>query len=133
MEKLIITKAVDKHRTTMNRVFVLIAWRILEFAILPLVGAGEWAKGAQVVAGPGNNISEARIETLEGAWQIALTVGHRVQASRKTTEESLLSANVNRYPCISAAGGYTVLDEVPATVLSLTGVSLSKAKSYCNF
>ena len=59
-------------------------------------------------------------ETLNDAWNTALTVDHRLQASRKMTESSQLAlsaAKSARLPSLSVESAYTILNHAPTTVV----------------
>jgi outer membrane protein TolC len=62
----------------------------------------------------------AHAETLEDAWNIALSYDHQLQASRLNTEASRLNlsaAESARFPILSLETGYTILNNAPAAVL----------------
>jgi outer membrane protein TolC len=59
-------------------------------------------------------------ETLEDAWQVALSANHRIQASRKSTlssHYSLEAARSARIPSLTLESGYTVLNQEPETFI----------------
>jgi outer membrane protein len=61
-------------------------------------------------------------ENLDQAWQAALAADRRVRAAGRLTqsaEETLAAAQGARLPRLSVEGGYTVLDNAPATVVNL--------------
>ena len=62
----------------------------------------------------------AHAETLEDAWNIALSYDHRLQASRRNVESSrqiVSAAESARFPILSFESGYTILNNAPAAVL----------------
>jgi outer membrane protein len=79
-------------------------------------------------------------ETLNEAWNAALTVDHRLQASRKMTESSqstLSAAKSARLPSLSVESAYTILNHAPTTVVDFPNqpvrefpVSEDKSLSY---
>ena len=59
-------------------------------------------------------------ETLNDAWNAALSVDHRLQASRKMTESSqfaLSAAKSARLPSLSIESAYTMLNHAPTAVI----------------
>jgi outer membrane protein len=59
-------------------------------------------------------------ETLNDAWNTALTADHRLQANRKMTESSqfaLSAAKSARLPSLSVESAYTILNHAPTTVV----------------
>jgi outer membrane protein len=59
-------------------------------------------------------------ETLEDAWNIALSNDHRLQASRMNVDsgrQSLSAAKSARFPVLSLESGYTILNNAPAARL----------------
>ncbi len=79
----------------------------------------------------------ALAETLEDAWEIALSVDNRLIAGQKNVdamEQSLLAAKSSRLPNISIESTYTILNESPAAILSIPGmpsnqITMSEDKS----
>jgi outer membrane protein TolC len=68
------------------------------------------------------NPASAFSETLEEAWQTALAVDHRLEASRQVTESSrqgLSAAEAARFPNLTVEAGYTRLSDTPAAVVNL--------------
>ena len=62
----------------------------------------------------------AHAETLEDAWNIALSYDHRLQASRRNVESSrqiVSAAESARFPVFSFESGYTMLNNAPAAIL----------------
>jgi len=62
-----------------------------------------------------------RAETLDQAWQAALAADRRVRAAGRLTQsakENLAAAQGARLPRLSVEGGYTWLDNAPATVVN---------------
>lgn len=73
-------------------------------------------------------VSPADCENLQEAWEIALSVDHRLQATHNTIEsadETLSAAKSQRLPGVSAEGGYTALDRTPAISLQLPGIPVT--------
>jgi outer membrane protein TolC len=65
--------------------------------------------------------SQVFAETLEDAWQTALSVDNRLQASRKNTEAgklSLSAARSARLPSLALESGYTILNNAPAALIN---------------
>ena len=79
-------------------------------------------------------------ETLNDAWNAALTVDHRLLASRKMTESSqfaLSAAKSARLPSLSIESAYTILNHAPTAVVDFPNqpvrefpVSEDKSLSY---
>ena len=64
----------------------------------------------------------AAAETLDQAWETALAADRRMRAAGRLTqsaEEALAAARAARLPRLSVEGGYTVLDNAPATVVTI--------------
>jgi len=85
-------------------------------------------------------ISSAVAETLNDAWERALTVDHRLLASRKMTESSqfaLSAAQSARLPSLNIESAYTILNHAPTAVIDFPAalvrempVSEDKSLSY---
>jgi len=79
-------------------------------------------------------------ETLNDAWNAAISVDHRLQASRKMTESSqfaLSAAKSARLPSLSIESAYTMLNHTPTAVIDIPAtpvrempVSEDKSLSY---
>ena len=79
-------------------------------------------------------------ETLNDAWNAALAVDHRLQASRKMTESSqfaLSAAKSSRLPSITIESAYAILNHAPTTIVDFPNqpvrefpVSEDKSLSY---
>ena len=68
-----------------------------------------------------HSLSAAYAETLEDAWNIALSSDHRLQASRRNVDssrQSLSAAKSARFPVLSLESGYTILNNAPAAILN---------------
>lgn len=64
----------------------------------------------------------AMAETLDQAWEVALAADRRMRAAghlRQSAEEALAAARGARLPHLSLEGGYTVLDNAPATRVTI--------------
>mgnify|MGYP006330599171 CR=1 FL=1 len=64
----------------------------------------------------------ALAETLDQAWETALAADRRMRAAGHLTqsaEEALAAARAARLPRLSVEGGYTVLDNAPAIVVTV--------------
>ena len=64
-------------------------------------------------------------ENIQDAWKTALSVNNRLQASKKNIEsmnQYLQAAKSARYPSLNIDGGYTILNEAPAAVVSIPNV-----------
>ena len=85
-------------------------------------------------------ISSAVAETLNDAWERALTVDHRLLSSHKMTESSqfaLSAAKSARLPSLSIESAYTILNHAPTAVVDFPNqpvrefpVSEDKSLSY---
>jgi len=84
--------------------------------------------------------SSAFAETLNDAWNAALAVDHRLQASRKMTESSqfsLSAAQASRLPSLTIESSYAILNHAPTTIVDFPNqpvrefpVSEDKSLSY---
>jgi outer membrane protein len=84
--------------------------------------------------------SSAFAETLNDAWNAALAVDHRLQASRKMTESSqfsLSAAQASRLPSLTIESSYAILNHAPTTIVDFANqpvrefpVSEDKSLSY---
>ena len=63
-------------------------------------------------------------ETLEEAWEVALTIDHTLKAAQQNTQASkyqLESAKAARLPSVSINAGYSILDDTPTTQVPFGG------------
>ncbi len=66
-------------------------------------------------------------ENLNDAWNAALSVDHRLQASRKMTESSqfaLSAAKSARLPSLSIESAYTILNHAPTAVIDVPAAQI---------